>query len=113
MIGSRREDAAHYPVSELAAKYDASVASPTDDHVEACADWRREGARDAPPARRVTSCTQPGPPRPWMNAFEAAESDEKANELHGKLLDLADSANAAADDGTQITATFLQVTANV
>ena len=42
MIGSRREDAAHYPVNETAAKYDASAATETDDPVEAYADWRRE-----------------------------------------------------------------------
>jgi uncharacterized cupin superfamily protein len=40
MIGSRREDAAHYPVSELAARYDASTLSETDDPSEAYADWR-------------------------------------------------------------------------
>ena len=42
MIGSRREDAAHYPVNEVAAKYDASVTSPTDEPSVAYADWRRE-----------------------------------------------------------------------
>jgi uncharacterized cupin superfamily protein len=42
MIGSRRKDEAHYPVNELAAKYDASVTSATDDPAEAYADWRRE-----------------------------------------------------------------------
>jgi uncharacterized cupin superfamily protein len=42
MIGSRRRDEPHYPVSELAAKYDASVTSATDDPAEAYADWRRE-----------------------------------------------------------------------
>ena len=40
MIGSRREDRAHYPVNELAATYDASVQSPTDDPEQAYADWR-------------------------------------------------------------------------
>jgi uncharacterized cupin superfamily protein len=40
MIGSRRRDAAHYPVNEVAAKYDASVKEPTDDPAEAYADWR-------------------------------------------------------------------------
>src|SRR5437899_5999924 len=39
MIGSRRKQQAHYPVSELAAKYDASVARATDDPAEAYADW--------------------------------------------------------------------------
>jgi uncharacterized cupin superfamily protein len=42
MIGSRREDAAHYPVSEVAAKYDASAKEATDDPAEAYADWRAE-----------------------------------------------------------------------
>jgi uncharacterized cupin superfamily protein len=42
MIGSRRKDEAHYPVNEVAAKYDASVASATDEPEEAYADWRRE-----------------------------------------------------------------------
>jgi uncharacterized cupin superfamily protein len=42
MIGSRREDEAHYPVNELAASHDASVSTPTDDPAEAYADWRRE-----------------------------------------------------------------------
>lgn len=40
MIGSRREDAAHYPVDEVAAKYGASVSAPTDDPAVAYADWR-------------------------------------------------------------------------
>jgi uncharacterized cupin superfamily protein len=42
MIGSRREDACHYTVSETAAKYDASVSKETDDPAEAYADWRAE-----------------------------------------------------------------------
>ena len=42
MIGCRRLDAVHYPVNELAARYDASVTEPTDDPAEAYADWRRE-----------------------------------------------------------------------
>jgi uncharacterized cupin superfamily protein len=41
MIGSRRIDAAHYPVNELAAKYDASVKETTDDVPTAYADWRQ------------------------------------------------------------------------
>jgi len=41
MIGSRREEGVHYPVNELAARYDASVSTPTDDPAEAYADWRR------------------------------------------------------------------------
>ena len=47
MIGSRREVAAHYPVSEVAAKYDASVEEPTDDPAVAYAEWRREPRRAA------------------------------------------------------------------
>lgn len=42
MIGSRREDAAHYPVNEVAAKYGASVDEATDDPAVAYAEWRRE-----------------------------------------------------------------------
>ena len=38
MIGSRREDAAHYPVNEVAAKYGASVTKTTDEPAEAYAD---------------------------------------------------------------------------
>jgi hypothetical protein len=48
MIGSRREDAAHYPVSSVAAKYDASVKQETDEPDEAYADWRREPRRPTP-----------------------------------------------------------------
>lgn len=44
MIGSRRADAAHYPVNEIAARYDASVKAPTDVPAEAYADWRAESA---------------------------------------------------------------------
>jgi uncharacterized cupin superfamily protein len=42
MIGSRRVDEAHYPVSDVAARYDASVTEATDDPAVAYADWRRE-----------------------------------------------------------------------
>ncbi len=42
MIGSRREDAAHYPVNDVAAKYDASAKETTDVPDEAYADWRQE-----------------------------------------------------------------------
>jgi uncharacterized cupin superfamily protein len=48
MIGSRREEAAHYPVSQPAARYGASVTEATDDPAEAYADWRREPRREAP-----------------------------------------------------------------
>jgi uncharacterized cupin superfamily protein len=48
MIGSRRLDEAHYPVSELAARYDASVARETDEPDEAYADWRSEPWESVP-----------------------------------------------------------------
>jgi uncharacterized cupin superfamily protein len=48
MIGSRRDPRVHYPVNELAAKYDASVTAPTDDPAEAYADWRKEPWRAVP-----------------------------------------------------------------
>jgi uncharacterized cupin superfamily protein len=46
MIGSRRLDEAHYPVNELAAKYDASVKEATDTPAEAYADWAHQPRRD-------------------------------------------------------------------
>ncbi len=46
MIGSRRLDQAHYPVSEVAAQYDASVKQATDSPAEAYADWAHEPKRD-------------------------------------------------------------------
>jgi uncharacterized cupin superfamily protein len=42
MIGSRRVDAAHYPVNEVAARYGASAAEDTDVPAVAYADWRQE-----------------------------------------------------------------------
>ncbi len=48
MIGSRRENQAHYPVNEFAAKYDASAAVTTDEPEEAYADWRQEPWREVP-----------------------------------------------------------------
>ncbi len=42
MIGSRREDRAHYPVNETAAKYGASVVEATDEPAVAYADWRQQ-----------------------------------------------------------------------
>jgi uncharacterized cupin superfamily protein len=54
MIGSRLRQEVHYPVNEVAAKYDASVTSPTDDPAEAYADWRRE------PWRPIASPWPPG-----------------------------------------------------
>jgi uncharacterized cupin superfamily protein len=48
MIGSRRKHQAHYPVNDVAAKYDASVKRPTDEPAEAYADWRQEPWRGIP-----------------------------------------------------------------
>ena len=48
MIGSRREDKAHYPVNEVAAKYGASVDEATDVVAEAYAEWRKEPWQPAP-----------------------------------------------------------------
>jgi uncharacterized cupin superfamily protein len=48
MIGSRRDPRVHYPVNELAAKYDASVGTPTDDPAEAYADWRKQAWKAIP-----------------------------------------------------------------
>jgi uncharacterized cupin superfamily protein len=45
MIGSRREDACHYPVNPVAANYGASVSEDTDDPAQAYADWRAETPR--------------------------------------------------------------------
>ena len=42
MIGSRREDAAHYPVNEVAAGYGASAKQATDSPDEAYAEWRED-----------------------------------------------------------------------
>ena len=41
MIGARRDEEVHYPVSQLAMKYDASVREPTNEPEEAYADWRQ------------------------------------------------------------------------
>ncbi len=57
MIGSRREGGVHYPVNELAAAYDASVSSPTDDPDEAYADWLVEAR--APVPNPFTGLTPP------------------------------------------------------
>ncbi len=47
---------------------------------------------------------------PTMNAFEAAEKNGKAEELHAKLLELAIAQNKAIDGGVSISATFMRVT---
>lgn len=51
MVGARRPDATiHYPVSEVAARYGASVARPTSSPSEAYADW---GGRESLRPTRV------------------------------------------------------------
>jgi len=42
MVGARPDEPPHYPVSEVAAKYDASVAASTGDSDEAYSDWPGE-----------------------------------------------------------------------
>jgi len=59
MIGSRRENALHYPVNDLAARYGASVARETGDPMEAYADWRAEGP-DAPVPNPLSRAPRPG-----------------------------------------------------
>jgi ubiquinone/menaquinone biosynthesis C-methylase UbiE len=50
---------------------------------------------------------------PTMNAYDAAEKNGKADELHKKLVELANSQNRSANGGTEIPATFLRVTVTV
>jgi hypothetical protein len=50
---------------------------------------------------------------PTMNAFEAAKENGKEEELHGQLLELAESQNRSTNGGTLIPATFLRVTVAV
>jgi ubiquinone/menaquinone biosynthesis C-methylase UbiE len=47
---------------------------------------------------------------PTMNAFEAAEKNGTARELHARLVDLANAHNQSTNGGTSIPATFLKVT---
>jgi ubiquinone/menaquinone biosynthesis C-methylase UbiE len=47
---------------------------------------------------------------PTMNAFEAAESSGKVEDLHQQLLELAEEQNEDTGGGTSIPATFLRVT---
>jgi SAM-dependent methyltransferase len=47
---------------------------------------------------------------PTMNAFEAAQKNGKAENLHDQLLELAKAQNNATDGSTSIPATFLRVT---
>jgi len=50
---------------------------------------------------------------PTMNAVEAARKNGKAEELHGQLIDLANSQNKSKDAGTFIPATFMRVTVSI
>jgi ubiquinone/menaquinone biosynthesis C-methylase UbiE len=50
---------------------------------------------------------------PTMNAFEAAQKNEKIEELHHQLLELAKAQNESTDGGTSIPATFLRVTVSL
>lgn len=50
---------------------------------------------------------------PTMNAYESAEKNGRAAELHAQLLDLAKAHNKSANGGTLIPATFLRVTVNL
>jgi hypothetical protein len=50
---------------------------------------------------------------PTMNAFDAASKSGTADELHAQLVALAEAQNTKTDGGTEIPATFLQVTVNV
>ncbi|MBI2515457.1 MAG: methyltransferase domain-containing protein [Opitutae bacterium] len=47
---------------------------------------------------------------PTMNAYEAAQKNGKADDLHRQLLDLAKSQSKTVAGGTAITATYLRVT---
>ena len=47
---------------------------------------------------------------PTMNAFEAAQTSGKVEELHNQLLELAKAQNKSTDSSTSIPATFLRVT---
>ncbi len=50
---------------------------------------------------------------PTMNAFEAAQGNGKAEELHRQLIELARSHNEAGDTSTSIPAMFMRVTVSV
>jgi ubiquinone/menaquinone biosynthesis C-methylase UbiE len=47
---------------------------------------------------------------PTMNAYDAAQKNGKAEDLHSQLLELAKAHNKSANGGTSIPATFLRVT---
>ena len=48
-----------------------------------------------------------------MNAVEAAEKSGRAEELHDKLVKLANEHNGSKDGSTSIPATFMRVTVTV
>ena len=50
---------------------------------------------------------------PTMNAFDAAEKNGKAEELHSQLVELAKAQNKSTDGGTSIPATFMRVTVSL
>ena len=50
---------------------------------------------------------------PTMNAYEAAQKNGKAPELHQQLLELANSQNKSKDAGTFIPATYMRVTVSL
>jgi len=54
MIGSRREDAAHYPVNEVAAEHGASAKQATDSPDEAYAEWRKDPWEPVPSPWPIT-----------------------------------------------------------
>jgi ubiquinone/menaquinone biosynthesis C-methylase UbiE len=50
---------------------------------------------------------------PTMNAIEAARKDEKEQELHNQLIELANTENKSGNAGTLIPATFMRVTVSL
>jgi SAM-dependent methyltransferase len=50
---------------------------------------------------------------PTMNAFEAAEKNGKAGELHTQLVALANAQNKSKDAGTFVPATFMRITVSL
>ena len=50
---------------------------------------------------------------PTMNAHDAAQKNGKLDDLHGQLLELAQSQNKSGDGSTMIPATFMRVTVSV
>jgi ubiquinone/menaquinone biosynthesis C-methylase UbiE len=50
---------------------------------------------------------------PTMNAYEAAQKNGKAEELHSQLVKLANAQNKSKDAGTLIPATFMRVTVSL